>query len=42
MAQVYNYFSNYINSDDLAEIGYSEIVSLKIRRASRTVELGVL
>ena len=42
MAQVYNYFSNYINSDDLAEIGYSEIVSLKIRRASRTVELGIL
>ncbi len=42
MAQFYNYFSNYISEEDLAVIGYAEIVSLKIRRASRTVEIGIL
>lgn len=42
MAQFYNYFSNYISEEDSAVLGYTEIVSLKIRRASRTVEIGIL
>lgn len=41
MGQVYQYFSNYLNEDDLAFIGYSEIISMKIRRASRELELGI-
>lgn len=42
MAQLYNYFSDYLDEDILAEIGYSEITALKIRRASRSVEIGIL
>ncbi|MDD6602852.1 MAG: PolC-type DNA polymerase III [Eubacteriales bacterium] len=41
MNQVYDYFSGYISSDDLVAIGYSEIVSLKVRRAERVLELGI-
>ncbi len=42
MAQVYQYFANYLTEEDLAFIGYAEIVSLKVRREAREVELGIL
>lgn len=41
MMQFYNYFANYIKDSDLAVIGSGEIFNLKIRRASRTVEIGI-
>lgn len=41
MAQVYELFSNYISGEDLAAIGYSEIISLKICRSDRSMELGL-
>lgn len=41
MAQVYQYFSGYISEEDLAFIGYAEIVSMKIRREARELELGI-
>lgn len=41
MAQFYNYFSNYISEEDLQYIGFCEIISLKIRRESRYVEIGL-
>ncbi len=42
MAQVYNYFSNYISQEDLAVVGYAYITSMKVSRAERTLELGIL
>ena len=41
MMQFYNYFSNYIDSGIMSQIGMGEIVSLKIRRDSRYVEIGL-
>ena len=41
MGQVYQYFRDYISEEDLALIGYAEITSMKIRRASRQLELGI-
>lgn len=41
MMQFYNYFSNYIDSGIMSQIGTGEIVSLKIRRDSRYVEIGL-
>lgn len=41
MAKLYDLFSEYINEEDLAVIGYAQITSLKIRQASRTVEIGI-
>ncbi len=41
MGQVYQYFKDYISEEDLALIGYAEIISMKIRRASRELELGI-
>ena len=41
MAKLYDLFSEYINEEDLAVIGYAQITSLKIRQASRSVEIGI-
>lgn len=41
MAKLYDLFSEYINEEDLAVIGYAQITSLKIRQASRAVEIGI-
>lgn len=42
MAQFYEYFSGYVNDDDMQIIGICTIKSLKIRRESRYVEIGLL
>ncbi len=41
MAQFYEFFSSYINEADLQKIGYCEIVKFKVRRASRSLTLGL-
>ncbi len=41
MAQFYEFFSQYIKEAELAEIGFCEIVKFKVRRALRSLTLGL-
>ena len=41
MSQFFELFSPYVNEKDLAEIGYTYIERFKVRRASRTLTLGL-
>lgn len=41
MGQIYQYFSGYLSEEDLALIGYAQIISMKIRRATRELEVGI-
>ena len=42
MAKIYNYFSNYINDDDLAYIGSGEITRFTVYKSDRRLELDIL
>ena len=42
MAQFYEFFSDYIDENDLQLLGFFEVTKFKVRRASRSVELGLL
>ena len=42
MAKFYDYFASFVEQDDLVKIANAEIISLKIRRESRFVEIGLL
>lgn len=42
MAKIYNYFSNYINDEDLAYIGSGEITRFTVYKSDRRLELDIL
>ena len=42
MSQVYQYFTGYIDEEDLAFVGYAEISSIAISRKMRSMELGIV
>ena len=42
MAKIYNYFSNYINDEDLAYIGNGEITRFTVYKSDRRLELDIL
>ena len=42
MAKIYDYFSQYIDGDDLAIVGSGEITRFAVYREARKLELGVL
>ncbi|MBQ7203028.1 MAG: PolC-type DNA polymerase III [Eubacterium sp.] len=42
MNEFYNYFANYIDKDDMSQIGFAEITSLVVYKEDRTVEIGLL
>ena len=41
MAKIYNYFSDYINDDDLAYIGNAEITRFTVYKSDRRLELDI-
>lgn len=42
MPQVYQYFTGYIDEEDLVFVGYAEISSIVISRKMRSMELGIV
>ena len=42
MAKIYNYFSNYINDEDLAYIVNGEITRFTVYKSDRRLELDIL